>query len=71
MTNLKFLIEQDIWIHKELIQVDCSENGEVLSVICFKDKIFSGHSDGTIKVTRVSIVHACPVKYEMNKDFNY
>jgi uncharacterized protein YuzE len=30
--------------------VDCSENGEVLSITCFKDKIFSGHSDGTIKV---------------------
>ncbi|TKY60877.1 putative E3 ubiquitin-protein ligase LIN-1 [Spatholobus suberectus] len=40
----------DIWIHKELIKEDCSENGEVLSVICFKDKFFSGHTDGTIKV---------------------
>ncbi|XP_058074307.1 putative E3 ubiquitin-protein ligase LIN-1 [Magnolia sinica] len=40
----------DLWNHKELIQVDCSTNGEVLSVTCFKDKIFSGHSDGTIKV---------------------
>ncbi|CAN6540986.1 unnamed protein product [Malus baccata var. baccata] len=40
----------ELWDHKELVQVDCSENGEVLSVICFKDKIFSGHSDGTIKV---------------------
>ncbi|KAK7358341.1 hypothetical protein VNO77_00268 [Canavalia gladiata] len=52
---LKVLVEEneskaDIWIHKELIQVDCSENGEVLSVICFKDKFFSGHTDGTIKV---------------------
>lgn len=40
----------DFWSHKELVQVDCSENGEVLSIACFKDKIFSGHSDGTIKV---------------------
>lgn len=40
-------------MHKELIQVDCSENGEVLSVICKKDKIFSGHSDGTIKVIKL------------------
>lgn len=52
---LKVLAEEneskaDIWIHKELIQVDCSENGEVQSIICFKDKLFSGHSDGTIKV---------------------
>ncbi|KAM1046911.1 hypothetical protein PS2_026097 [Malus domestica] len=41
---------QELWDHKELAQVDCNENGEVLSVICFDDKIFSGHSDGTIKV---------------------
>ncbi|KAK7319978.1 hypothetical protein RJT34_04707 [Clitoria ternatea] len=52
---IKVLVEEneskvDIWIHKELIQVNCGENGEVLSVICFKDKIFSGHTDGTIKV---------------------
>ncbi|XP_010915863.1 putative E3 ubiquitin-protein ligase LIN-1 [Elaeis guineensis] len=40
----------DIWNHKELVQVDCSTHGEVLAVICFKNKIFSGHSDGTIKV---------------------
>ncbi|PIA64874.1 hypothetical protein AQUCO_00100385v1 [Aquilegia coerulea] len=40
----------DLWNHKELIKVDCSGNGEVLSIICFKDKIFSGHSDGSLKV---------------------
>ncbi|KAK2970964.1 hypothetical protein RJ640_027445 [Escallonia rubra] len=40
----------DLWNHKELVQEDCSENGEVLSIVCFKDKIFSGHSDGRIKV---------------------
>ncbi|CAN6729296.1 unnamed protein product [Malus baccata var. baccata] len=40
----------ELWDHKELAQVDCNENGEVLSVICFDDKIFSGHSDGTIKM---------------------
>ncbi|RDX92509.1 putative E3 ubiquitin-protein ligase LIN-1, partial [Mucuna pruriens] len=52
---LKVLVEEneskaEIWIHKELIKEDCSENGEVLSVICFKDKFFSGHTNGTIKV---------------------
>ncbi|KAL9330155.1 hypothetical protein ACSQ67_005158 [Phaseolus vulgaris] len=52
---LKSLVEEneskaDIWIHQELIKQDCSENGEVLSVICFKDKKISGHTDGTIKV---------------------
>ncbi|KAI3919658.1 hypothetical protein MKW92_003621 [Papaver armeniacum] len=41
---------QDLWTHKELIQVDCSSNGEVSSIVCFNDKIFSGHSDGTLKV---------------------
>ncbi|KAL5729155.1 hypothetical protein ACHQM5_002143 [Ranunculus cassubicifolius] len=41
---------KDMWNHKEFIQVDCSGNGEVLSIICFKDKIFSGHSDGFLKV---------------------
>ncbi|CAL5215131.1 unnamed protein product [Lathyrus oleraceus] len=40
----------DIWRHKELIQVDCRDNGEVLSVIWFKDKTISGHTDGRIKV---------------------
>ncbi|XP_058732275.1 putative E3 ubiquitin-protein ligase LIN-1 isoform X2 [Vicia villosa] len=40
----------DIWRHKELIQIDCRDNGEVLSVIWFKDKIISGHTDGRIKV---------------------
>ncbi|KAK1418553.1 hypothetical protein QVD17_27698 [Tagetes erecta] len=40
----------DLWNHKELAQQDCSTNGEVLSIISFKDKIFSGHSDGAIKV---------------------
>ncbi|XP_062090820.1 putative E3 ubiquitin-protein ligase LIN-1 isoform X2 [Humulus lupulus] len=42
----------DLWSHKQLVQVDCSENGEVLSVVSFKDKFFSGHSDGTIKVSQ-------------------
>ncbi|KAF5788826.1 putative transcription factor WD40-like family [Helianthus annuus] len=40
----------DLWSHKELAQQDCSINGEVSSIVCFKDKIFTGHSDGMIKV---------------------
>ncbi|GJT68593.1 putative E3 ubiquitin-protein ligase LIN [Tanacetum coccineum] len=40
----------DLWNHKELMQQDCSTHGEVLSIVCIKDKIVSGHSDGTIKV---------------------
>ncbi|XP_052118346.1 putative E3 ubiquitin-protein ligase LIN-1 isoform X1 [Arachis duranensis] len=55
---MKVLVEEpeskaDIWIHKEVTKIDCSGNGEVLSIICFEDKIFSGHSDGTIKVWKV------------------
>lgn len=49
-----FFFEQELWNHKQLIEVDCSENGEVLSLVCFKDKLFSGHADGTIKVTHQS-----------------
>ncbi|KAJ1394132.1 hypothetical protein SESBI_34435 [Sesbania bispinosa] len=61
---LKVLVDEneskaDIWIHKELIQVDCKENGEVLSVICSKDKIFSGHTDGSIK----NVPSKKPAKY--------
>ncbi|XP_042429376.1 putative E3 ubiquitin-protein ligase LIN isoform X1 [Zingiber officinale] len=41
---------KDMWVYKELMQVDCSTNGEVVSVICFKNMIFSGHLDGMIKV---------------------
>ncbi|KAL0315653.1 UNVERIFIED_CONTAM: putative E3 ubiquitin-protein ligase LIN-1 [Sesamum radiatum] len=61
---LKVLSEEhdnsaDIWNHKELSEEDCNINGEVLTITCFKDKIFSGHSDGTIKVwsSEVSELH--------------
>ncbi|XP_073062544.1 putative E3 ubiquitin-protein ligase LIN-1 isoform X1 [Primulina eburnea] len=40
----------DLWNHQELCQEDCSENGEVLAITCFRGIFFSGHSDGTIKV---------------------
>lgn len=44
------LWHQELWNHQELAQEDCSTNGAVLSIVCRKDKIFTGHSDGTIKV---------------------
>ncbi|KAG5225691.1 E3 ubiquitin-protein ligase [Salix suchowensis] len=49
----------ELWTHNELVQVDCSENGEVLAIAFYNDKIFSGHSDGTIKVWtgKGSILH--------------
>ncbi|KAJ1281869.1 hypothetical protein BS78_03G006500 [Paspalum vaginatum] len=40
----------DMWNHKEINQVDCSSNGEVTSVVYMNNYIFSGHSDGTLKV---------------------
>ncbi|XP_006645675.2 LOW QUALITY PROTEIN: putative E3 ubiquitin-protein ligase LIN [Oryza brachyantha] len=40
----------DMWNHKELNHADCSSNGEVTSIVYLKGYIFSGHSDGTLKV---------------------
>ncbi|CAO2199698.1 unnamed protein product [Urochloa humidicola] len=40
----------DMWNHKEINQADCSSNGEVTSIVYLKSYIFSGHSDGTLKV---------------------
>ncbi|XP_038700840.1 putative E3 ubiquitin-protein ligase LIN isoform X1 [Tripterygium wilfordii] len=59
----------DMWNHKELVQVDCSRNGEVLSIVCFGDMIFSGHSDGSIKVWtgRGSILHLTQETREHHK----
>ncbi|KAJ8479726.1 hypothetical protein OPV22_023453 [Ensete ventricosum] len=50
---------KDMWIYKELMQVDCSTNGEVLSIVRLKNRIISGHLDGTIKVWKgdESILH--------------
>nr|GLL27711.1 putative E3 ubiquitin-protein ligase LIN-1 [Ipomoea trifida] len=39
----------ELWNHKEIVQEDCSANGEVLSIVCSGLKVFSSHSDGTIK----------------------
>ncbi|CAO2209349.1 unnamed protein product [Urochloa humidicola] len=39
----------DMWNHK-INQADCSSNGEVTSIVYLKSYIFSGHSDGTLKV---------------------
>lgn len=47
-------LSSEFWSHQELFQVDCSPNGEVLSIAYFKDKIISGHSDGRIKVWSVT-----------------
>ncbi|XP_023007456.1 putative E3 ubiquitin-protein ligase LIN-1 isoform X1 [Cucurbita maxima] len=43
----------ELWSHHELFKVDCSRNGEVLSIAHCKDRIISGHSDGTMKVWSV------------------
>lgn len=51
---------QDMWSHKEINQVDCSANGEVTSVVYLNNYIFSGHSDGTLKVAAHPCMHALP-----------
>eukprot|EP01018_Ginkgo_biloba_P028392 Gb_19331 [translate_table: standard] len=38
------------WTYRELGQINTSENGEVRNLVQSKDLIFSGHSDGTLKV---------------------
>ncbi|KAH0743077.1 hypothetical protein KY290_031070 [Solanum tuberosum] len=43
----------DMWNHKEIALEDCSVNGEVSSIVCFRNKVFSSHTDGTIKVWTV------------------
>lgn len=40
----------DMWNHNEIALEDCSVNGEVSSIVCFRNKVFSSHTDGTIKV---------------------
>lgn len=59
----------DIWNHKELVQVDCSTHGEVLSIICFKNRIFSGHSDGMIKIWEgnANLLHPVHEAHEHSK----
>ncbi|OAE26556.1 hypothetical protein AXG93_3817s1190 [Marchantia polymorpha subsp. ruderalis] len=40
----------ELWLHGEQHQLDTSANGEVRSLSRAKCRLFSGHSDGTIKV---------------------
>ncbi|KVH93893.1 Armadillo-like helical [Cynara cardunculus var. scolymus] len=37
----------------ELVQEDCGINGAAISIVFCEDKIFSGHSDGMIKTTKI------------------
>ncbi|XP_010323417.2 putative E3 ubiquitin-protein ligase LIN-1 isoform X2 [Solanum lycopersicum] len=43
----------DMCTHKEIALEDCSINGEVSSIVCVRNKVFSSHTDGTIKVWTV------------------
>ncbi|XP_009606221.1 putative E3 ubiquitin-protein ligase LIN-1 isoform X1 [Nicotiana tabacum] len=43
----------DMWNHKEIVQEDCSANGEVNSIVFFRNIVFSSHTDGSIKVWKV------------------
>ncbi|KAG9442581.1 hypothetical protein H6P81_018435 [Aristolochia fimbriata] len=50
LINLPSVNAAELWSCRELVEIDSSENGEVLSLIHLKGCIFSGHSDGHIKV---------------------
>ncbi|CAM6085489.1 unnamed protein product [Calypogeia fissa] len=43
----------DLWVHEEQGQLDVTECGEVRTLVKANNRIFSGHSDGTIKIWEV------------------
>ncbi|MED6135898.1 hypothetical protein PIB30_050991 [Stylosanthes scabra] len=48
--NLKSVDVTELWSCKEVVELDLSSNGEVLSLLYLNGQVLSGHSDGTIKV---------------------
>ncbi|KAK8948328.1 putative E3 ubiquitin-protein ligase LIN [Platanthera guangdongensis] len=48
--NLPSVDTSEVWSCVELFEIDSNSNGEVLSLCHLKGRLFSGHSDGTIKV---------------------
>ncbi|KAJ1435771.1 Zinc finger, RING/FYVE/PHD-type [Sesbania bispinosa] len=48
--NLQSVDVTELWSCKEVVELDLSSNGEVLSLLYLNGQVFSGHSDGTIKV---------------------
>ncbi|KAI3934831.1 hypothetical protein MKW92_053903 [Papaver armeniacum] len=50
LMNLPSVNAKDLWSCAEAGELDSSANGEVLSLVHLKGRMFSSHSDGTIKV---------------------
>eukprot|EP01018_Ginkgo_biloba_P018781 Gb_32192 [translate_table: standard] len=50
LMNLPSLNVSELWNYTEVAQADSSMNGEVHSLVQSRGRIFSGHSDGTVKV---------------------
>ncbi|TKY51776.1 putative E3 ubiquitin-protein ligase LIN-1 [Spatholobus suberectus] len=48
--NLNSVDVTELWSCKEVVELDLSSNGEVLSLLYMNGQVLSGHSDGTIKV---------------------
>ncbi|XP_024930397.3 putative E3 ubiquitin-protein ligase LIN-1 [Ziziphus jujuba] len=50
LMNLSSVDVTELWSCTELVELDLCTNGEVLSLLHLKGRVFSSHSDGTIKV---------------------
>ncbi|GAU16937.1 hypothetical protein TSUD_36950 [Trifolium subterraneum] len=50
LLNLNSVDVTELWSCKEVVELDLSSNGEVLSLLYFNGQVLSGHADGTIKV---------------------
>ncbi|CAJ1976591.1 unnamed protein product [Sphenostylis stenocarpa] len=50
LLNLNSVDVTELWSCKEVVELDLSSNGEVLSLHYMNGQVLSGHSDGTIKV---------------------
>nr|AZL93829.1 U-box/WD40 protein [Ceanothus thyrsiflorus] len=50
LMNLSSVDATELWSCSELVELDLSTNGEVLSLLHLKGQVFSSHSDGTIKM---------------------
>ncbi|KAL6295567.1 hypothetical protein ACE6H2_003709 [Prunus campanulata] len=50
LMNLSSIDITELWSCAEVVELDSSTNGEVLSLLHVKGRVLSSHSDGTIKV---------------------
>ncbi|KAK9270446.1 hypothetical protein L1049_026026 [Liquidambar formosana] len=50
LMNLPSVNATELWCCADMVELDSSKNGEILSLVHLKGRVFSSHSDGTIKV---------------------